>query len=93
MLRERIRQFLVGATSQQVMKPIEPFIERAVQGLPIFTAKSQDEQRGSFLSCYGLVGRAGTVFIITVEGWLRNKSTAEAAVEGMIKNIVWKRRT
>jgi len=91
--KEKIRTSLVGATSQQGMKPTEPFTERAVQGLPLFTAKSQDEQRGSFLSCYGLVGRGGTVFIITVEGWLRNKSTAEAAVEGMIKNIVWKRRT
>ena len=64
-----------------------------MQGLPFFIAKSEDDQRGSFLSCYGLVGRGGAVFIITVEGWLRNKSTAEAAVESMIKNIVWKERS
>ena len=91
--KETIRRALVGATSQQGMKQTEPFAERVMQGLPLFTAKSQDDERGSFLSCYGLVGHGGAVFIITVEGWLKNKATAETAVEGMLKNIVWKRQS
>jgi hypothetical protein len=91
--KEGIRRSLVGAISQPGMKQTEPFTERVSQGLALFTAKSQDEQRGSFLSCYGLIGHAGAVFIITVEGWLKNKPTAEVAVEEMIKTIVWKRQT
>ena len=91
--KEGIRRSLAGATSQQGMKQTEPFAERVMQGLPLFTAKSQDDERGSFLSCYGLVGHGGAVFIITVEGWLKNKATAETAVEGMLKNIVWKRQS
>ena len=89
--KERIRRALVGATSQQGMKATEPFTEKVMQGLPFFIAKSEDDQRDSFLSCYGLVGRGGAVFIITVEGWSRNKSTAEAAVVSMIKNICLER--
>src|SRR5215475_7394567 len=59
--REGIRKALVGAISQQGMKTTEPFTEKSMQGLPFFTAKSRDEQRGSFLSCYGLIGRGGAV--------------------------------
>ena len=91
--KEGIRKALVAATSQQGMKTTEPFTETSMQGFPFFTAKSENEQRGSFLSCYGLIGRGGAVFMVTVEGWLKNKSTAEAAVEGMFKSIVWKRKT
>jgi hypothetical protein len=58
--------------------------------LPLFTAKAQKD--GSFLSGYGLVGHGGAVFMITVEGGMKNKSAAEMAVEGMIRNIVWKRQ-
>jgi len=91
--KEAIRKALVGAISQQGMKTTEPFTEKSMQGLPFFTAKSENEQRGSFLSCYGLIGRGGAVFMVTVEGWLKDKATAEAAVEGMFKSIVWKRKT
>ena len=91
--KERIRKALLGATSQQGMKTTEPFTESSMQGLPFFTAKSQNDQRGSFLSCYALIGRGGAVFIVTVEGWRKNKSTAEAAVGDMFKAIVWKGKT
>jgi len=87
--KERMRQALTEATSDMTI--MEPFTQRTMQGLPLFTVRAQkDGERSAFFSGYGLVGHGGAVLFITVEGWLKNRSTAEAAVESMIRNIVWK---
>jgi hypothetical protein len=91
--REGIRRSLVtGVAQKKGMKQTEPFTERTLKGLPCYTAKSQDDQRGIFLSGYGLIGRRGVVVLITVEGSLKDRPTGEAAAERVLKNIVWKRQ-
>src|SRR5262249_60156881 len=47
--KEAIRKALVGAISQQGMKTTEPFTEKSMQGLPFFTAKSENDHRCTVL--------------------------------------------
>ena len=89
--REGIRKALVGGVLEKPgMKTVEPLTERKLQALPFFRARAQDEVRGIFLSGYGLIGRGGAVFLVTVEGRLKDKAGAEAAAERMLEGIVWK---
>jgi hypothetical protein len=89
--RDGIRKALVGGVLEKPgMKTVDPFTERKLQALPYFKARAQDEVHGIFLSGYGLIGRGGVVFLVTVEGRLKDKAGAEAAAERMLKGIVWK---
>lgn len=87
--RGKIKQALSSSVSRDNMTVTQPFEETKVSGLPFFMAASRDAKQGAFLGAYGLIGKNGVVFIVTVEGWLQDETTARAATEQMIKTIKW----
>jgi hypothetical protein len=58
--------------------------------LLFYSAKTENSKSKAFLAAYGLIGKKGAVFIVTVEGWLKDKDTASLAIEKMLANIQWK---
>jgi len=89
--RERITHALKGISAEPGMQPSQPLTETQLQGQPFFASAAHDPTRHTFVQAYGLIGRAGTVFLVTLEGPIAADAGARKAVRSMFEGIHWKR--
>lgn len=87
--REKIHDALTSVVSQEGMQITQRFKETQVNGMPYISVASRMAKKDAFLAGYGLVGTHGVVFIVTVEGWSKDESSARKAAENMLKSVRW----
>jgi len=88
--RERIRRVIEQSISEENMTIVEPYQESAIGSLPLLSGCSHTTSDKSFLCVYGLIGKGGAVFLITVEGLLKHEKNARDETVNMLKSIEWK---
>ena len=87
--RDKIKSALSGSVTQEGMMVVQPYRESEIDGMPYFVAAARVPKDGVFLGSYGLIGKNGVVFIVTVEGELKDEAKAKSVTESMLKSIQW----
>lgn len=70
----------------------EPLKDTIWSGRPFLKIRARNEKDGTFVGAFGRAGESGTMFIVSVAGWLKDEVEGEVAAESMLKAVTLKRR-